>query len=67
MSADARVFLGYCVIAVFFAGLVIGQQHTPRACPVVAGQQVVSTIDGKDGQLCVYANAYGRATRRVRL
>jgi hypothetical protein len=67
MSVDARVFLGCCVVSVFFAGLAIGQQHPPAVCPVVAGQTVVSTIDSRDGQICVYANSYGRATRRVRL
>lgn len=67
MSADAIVFVVVGVIGTFALGMEIGAAHVPPACPTVAGQQVVSTIDGRDGQVCVYAKAYGRATRRVRL
>ena len=67
MSADGFVLSGCLIAVALAAGIEIGQQHVPPACPTVAGQQIVSTIDGKDGQVCVYANAYGRATRRVRL
>ena len=67
MSADAKVFLCCCVLMAFYFGVAIGQQHQPPACPTVPGQQAVSTIDGPDGQMCVYANAYGRATRKLRL
>lgn len=67
MSADAIVFVGACALGLMALGIQIGQQHQAPACPTVAGQQVVSTSDGRDGQVCVYANAYGRATRKVRL
>ena len=67
MSADATVFAVCCALGLLALGITIGQQHQAPACPTVAGQQVVSTTDGRDGQICVYANAYGRATRRVRL
>jgi hypothetical protein len=67
MSADAVVFVAACVMGTFALGLEVGAANVPPACPTVAGQQVVSTIDGRDGQVCVYAKAYGRATRRVRL
>ena len=67
MSADAIVFVVACVVGVFALGMEVGAVNVPPVCPTVAGQQVVSTISGKDGQVCVYANAYGRATRKVRL
>lgn len=67
MSADAKVFLCCCVLMAFYFGVAIGQQHQPPACPTVAGQMVISTIDSPGMQVCVYANAYGRATRKVRL
>ncbi len=67
MSADAIVFVVACVVGVFALGMEVGAQHTPPVCPTVAGQQVVSTISGNDGQVCVYASAYGRAMRKVRL
>ena len=64
MSADARVFVGCCFIAVFFAGLVIGRDNQPLLCPVAQGQQIVSTIAP---DTCVYArNIYGRAVRNGR-
>ena len=67
MSADAIVLAVCSALGLFALGLEIGQQHQAPACPTVPGQQVVSTIDSKDGQMCVYANAYGRALRKVRL
>lgn len=66
MTKDAIVFVGCCFVAVFLAGLVIGQDNKPHVCPVAEGQQVVSTIDSKDAQVCVYANSYGRATQKKR-
>jgi hypothetical protein len=67
MSADAIVFVAACVMGVFALGMEVGAANVPPACPTVAGQMVVSTVSGRDGQVCVYANAYGRATRKVRL
>ena len=67
MSADAIVFVVACVVGVFALGLEVGAANVPPACPTVAGQQVVSTINSHGVQTCVYANAYGRATRRVKL
>ena len=67
MSADSIVFVACCALGLLTLGIEIGQQHQAPACPTVPGQQVVSTIDSKDGQMCVYANAYGRALRKVRL
>lgn len=67
MSADAVVLAVCCALGLFALGVEIGQQHQPAACPTVPGQQVVSTSDGRDGQVCVYAKSYGRALRRVRL
>jgi hypothetical protein len=67
MSADAVVFVAACVIGIFALGMEIGAAHVQAACPVVAGQQVVSTVDSRDGQFCTYAASYGRATRRVKL
>ena len=67
MKADSIVFMACCAIGLLALGITIGQQHPAPACPIVAGQQVVSTIDSPGMQVCVYANAYGRSTRRVRL
>lgn len=67
MSADAIVFAACCALGLFALGVEVGQQHQPAACPVVPGEQVVSTIDSRDGQTCVYARSYGRALRKVRL
>lgn len=67
MSADAVVFGVCCAIGLFALGIEIGQQHQAAVCPTVPGQMVVSTIDSRDGQMCVYANSFGRATRKVRL
>ena len=67
MSTAAIVFGGCCVVAVFALGLEIGRQHIALACPAVPGQQVVSTIDRGSEQVCIYANATGRALRKVQL
>ena len=67
MTIDAKIFVGCCFLGMFFAGLVIGQDRQPLACPVVAGQQVVSTIDSRTEQVCHYVSQYGRAVRRVKL
>jgi len=67
MSADAIVFAACCVVAVFALGLEIGRQHVPRVCPVVPGQQVISTLDRGHEQVCTYADATGRALRKARL
>jgi len=67
MTKDAIVFIGCCFAGVFALGIEVGKDNRPLLCPVVPGEQVVSTIDSKGEQLCVYANAYGRATRRVKV
>lgn len=67
MSADAIVFAVCCTLGLFALGIEIGQQHRPPACPVVPGEQVVSTTDDRGTQTCVYARSYGRALRKVRL
>ena len=67
MSTDATVFVACCALALLALGIEIGQQHQAAVCPIVPGQQVVTTIDSRDGQMCVYAKAYGRALRRVAL
>lgn len=67
MTADAITFIVCCAFGLVAIGIQIGQQHQAPACPTVAGQQVVSTIDGHGVQTCVYAQSYGRALRRVAL
>ena len=67
MSADAITFVICCALGLVALGIEIGQQHQAPACPTVAGQQVVSTIDNQGVQTCVYAKTYGRALRRVTL
>ncbi|MGB5049950.1 MAG: hypothetical protein WBO46_13495 [Caldilineaceae bacterium] len=65
MSADAKVFAGCCFIAVFLAGLVVGQDSKPPLCPVVQGQQIVSTVAP---DTCIYVhNIYGRSVRKVKV
>jgi hypothetical protein len=63
--ADYAVVAGTVICSLL--AFAIGQQRQPYVCPVAEGQQVVSTIDSKDAQVCIYANSYGRATRRVKL
>jgi hypothetical protein len=67
MSADRVVFVVGCALGLLALGIEIGQQHQTAVCPTVSGQMVVSTSDGHGVQTCVYANSYGRATRRVKL
>ena len=65
MSADAKVFIGCCFIAVFLAGLVIGKDNQPALCPVAPGHQIVSTVAP---DTCIYVqNIYGRAVRNVKV
>lgn len=62
MTTDAKIFVGCCFIAVFFAGLVIGKDNQPLLCPVAPGHQIVSTVAP---DTCVYVqNLYGRSLRK---
>jgi hypothetical protein len=63
LTKDAAVFAGVCVMGIFALGLEIGKQHQPMLCPVVPGQQIVSTVAP---DVCVYASSYGRALRKVK-
>ena len=67
MKADSIVFVACCALGLLALGITIGQQHQAPACPTVAGEQIVSTIDSKGVQVCVYAKTYGRALRKVTL
>ncbi len=64
---DGIVFALCCALATFALGVEVGGAHVPPTCPTVAGHEVISTIDGRDGQMCVYAKSYGRALKRVKL
>lgn len=64
---DTIVFVACCAIGIFALGMEIGKQNAPLACPTVAGQQIISTVNSKTAQVCVYASSYGRALRKVRL
>lgn len=66
MITDANVFSVCLAIGLLFLGVEIGKQNKPFTCPVSAGQQVVSTIDSKNEQLCIYAESFGRAIRKVK-
>jgi hypothetical protein len=48
---------------VFALGVEIGKDNRPLLCPVVPGQQIVSTIAP---DVCVYASSYGRALRKAK-
>lgn len=63
MSADRIVFAACCVIGVFALGLEIGKDNKPLLCPVVPGQQIVSTVAP---DVCVYASSYGRSVRKAK-
>jgi hypothetical protein len=63
LTKDAIVFLACCVIGVFALGLEIGKDNKPLLCPVVPGQQIVSTVAP---DVCVYASSYGRAVRKAK-
>lgn len=64
MTKDAIVFLVCCFAGVFALGIEIGKDNKPLLCPVVPGQQIVSTVAP---DTCVYVqNIYGRAVRKVK-
>lgn len=63
MTKDAIVFAVCCVIGVFALGLEIGKDNKPLLCPVVPGQQIVSTVAP---DVCVYASSYGRSVRKAK-
>lgn len=67
MNADISVLIGCFMAGLFWLGLEIGQFTQPLLCPVVEGQQIVSTTTTKDGQHCTYSSSYGRATRKVKV
>lgn len=64
MTKDAIVFIGVLWAGSIALAIDIGMQHQPYVYPVAEGQQVVSTIDSKAAQVCVYANSYGRALQK---
>lgn len=61
------------VSALAFAGVIVGfiiGVSVPRdyKCPTVPGAKVITTMDSKTGQYCVYAkDDYGKAKVRVKL
>ncbi len=68
MTADAKVFAGCCVIAIFALGLEIGSEAKPVICPDKAPhEQLVSiTINGPT-TICTYAAPiYGRSLRKAK-
>lgn len=67
LSKDAIVFIACCFAGVFALGIEIGKDNRPLTCPLVAGQQIVSTVDSKTEQTCHYATSYGRAVRKMKL
>lgn len=74
MSANSAVFWLCLCMAFLWVGIEIGMENphkpAPRPafrCPVVQGQEVVSSHDSRDGQFCTYANSYGRATHNIRV
>jgi hypothetical protein len=64
LTKDAAVFIVCCFAGVFALGIEVGKDNRPLLCPVVPGQQIVSTIAP---DVCVYASSYGRALRKVRV
>lgn len=68
MNADKIVVWGTIASFAFAIGFGVGgRKHEPLICPVAQGQQVVSTINSQGEQLCIYANSYGKAVRKVQL
>ncbi len=63
MTTDAIVLLVCCFAGVFALGIEIGKDNQPLLCPVVPGQQIVSTVAP---DICVYASSYGRALRKAK-
>lgn len=64
MTKDAIVFVGVLWAGSIALAIDIGMQHQPYICPTAPGLEVVSTIDSKAAQVCVYASSYGRALQR---
>lgn len=58
------------LLTVFFTGLAAAALKPmafpakAKTCPVVAGEEVVSTMDNGTSQSCLYARSYGRAITR---
>ena len=50
-----------------FVGYQFGHMTTPKTCPQVEGQKVVSTADRGYEQTCTYSNAIGfnKRTKRI--
>jgi hypothetical protein len=71
MTWDKAIVIASFAGGCFALGLMLGEAKplppVQKVCPVVQGQQVISTSSTREGEYCTYATSYGKAMKPRRV